>query len=117
MSPALSWARAFAVTLAVEEIVVLGMTRRDGDPATRRALLVVFANLATHPVVWFVMPLLFASDGARIAASEIWAVVLEGLLYALTTRMSPSRAFATSAIANAASFGVGVVLRALGGWV
>jgi hypothetical protein len=117
MSPALAWARAFAVTLAIEEAVVLAMTKRERETLPRRALLVAFANLATHPAVWFVFPIAFASDGARIVASEVWAIVLEALFYALTLRMPMGRAFGVSAIANAASFGAGVIVRALTGWI
>jgi hypothetical protein len=116
MSPALAWVRAFGVTLAIEEGVVLAMTRAQGD-TPRRAALVAFANLATHPSVWFVLPLVFSGDVARIVASEVWAVVIEALFYALTMKISASRAFAISAIANAVSFGLGVVLRVATGWV
>jgi len=117
MSPAVEWARAFALTLAVEEAVVLAMTRRDSEPWAKRAGLVAFANLATHPAVWFVFPLVLTHDTTRLVASETWAVVLEAVFYALTMKMSAGRAFGVSAIANAASFGAGIVVRALTGWV
>ena len=130
MNPAVEWVRAFALTLAIEEGVVLALTKRDGsaaggtsqapndaDALPKRAGLIAFANLATHPAVWFIFPIAIASDTARIVASETWAVVLEALFYMLTMRMSVARAFGVSAIANGASFGIGVIVRMLTGWV
>jgi hypothetical protein len=117
MSPAFAWVRAFALTLAIEECVVLALTRRDSDSLPKRAGLVAFANLATHPAVWFIFPLALTNDGSRIVASEAWAIVLEAVFYAMTMKMTVSRAFGVSAVANAASFGVGVAVRALTGWV
>jgi len=117
MSPVVAWARAFAWTLALEEGVVLTMTRRDPQSAGKRAALVALANLCTHPAVWFIIPLLFASEVPRVVACETWAVVIEAIFYALTMNMSAARALGVSAIANAVSFGVGIVVRDLTGWV
>jgi hypothetical protein len=117
MNPAFAWVKAFALTLVIEEAVVLALTKRLPEAAPRRALLVFFANLSTHPAVWWGFPLVFAGDGARIAASEFWAVALETIFYVLTMRMHLIHAFGVSAVANAASFGTGLFIRALTGWV
>ena len=53
------WFTAFALTLAVEVPVVLFLVRRSAVASGRVVALVVFANLATHPVVWFVLTQLF----------------------------------------------------------
>jgi hypothetical protein len=114
MSGAGGWVRAFLLTLLVEEVVVLAMTRGDAEPRGRRAALVLFANLATHPSVWFFFPLALRDDSSRLIASEAWAVLLEAAFYWLTMKMTESRALAVSAIANGASLGIGLLVRAAG---
>jgi hypothetical protein len=117
MTLALAWARAFAVTLVIELAVVLAMTRDDIETRSRRTILVVFANLVTHPIVWFVIPAFVAGTWTQLFVCEAWAVLAEALFYGVTMRLRGSRALAISAIANAASYGVGVILRATTHWI
>ena len=113
MNPASAWARAFAVTLAIELIVVLAITRDSKESVPRRALLVTFANFVTHPIVWFVIPEWISNRAPQLVVCETWAILAEAIFYALTMRMRGARAFGIAAVANAASYGVGIVLRAL----
>ena len=75
-------------------------------------LLVVFANLATHPIVWYVITqLLLVGTAEYLLAAESWAVVVEALFYAVAIRgLDPRRAIAVALVANAASFLAGRIV-------
>ena len=110
------WALAFGLTQVVEVPVVVAMTRAVPSAAWRRAAIAFVATLATHPIVWFVMPELGLGEPMRYAASEAWAFGAETAIYAATLPgLSWPRAAAVSAVANGASFVLGLlVYRALG---
>lgn len=111
----LAWARAFAVTLAVELAVATPLLARNLPSIGRRLALVTFAQLSTHPVVWFVLPALHLPRGAFLATAEFWACAGEALLYAVAVPgLSARRATGVAVAANAASFVLGHSLRALG---
>jgi len=125
LSPyATAWATAFAITITVEVAVAVPLLAPTGVRLWRRAALVVLANLATHPLVWFAFPQLGLFGNGRLAVSELFAVAVEAAAYVLfwpTSAASPARAkavalhsFGTSAVANGASFAAGLTLRALG---
>lgn len=107
------WFTAFALTLAVEVPVVLFLVRRSAVASGRVVALVVFANLATHPVVWFVLTQLFVVGTlAYIVAAESWAIAVEGVFYRVTIAdLTWPRAVFIAGVANAASFTAG---RAIG---
>jgi hypothetical protein len=104
------WAGFFALTLAVELAVAVPLlTKEAGLP--RRVAAVVFAQLSSHPAVWFVIPALGLPRLSYLASAETWAVVSELLLYRLIfPQLSWSRALAVSALANGASFAVGTFI-------
>jgi hypothetical protein len=105
-----AWLIAFLVTSAVEVPLVVALTRGTEPSAPRRAALALFAQLATHPLVWFVFPYIVGLRGSTaMLLSEIWAFGAESVLYALTLRIGVTRAAAISALANGASILVGVV--------
>jgi len=112
------WLRAFALTASIEVPIAAWLFAR-AEPSVRRRLGVAFlANLVSHPVVWFVLPRIFVSYPRMVVAAESWAVASEAIFYALVfPNAGPSRAFGVSALANGASLGVGLLLRALTGWV
>lgn len=108
MTFVLAWARAFAITLLVELPVGVPLLGR-GETKTRRAAAVLFAQLASHPAVWFVFPNLHLGRTPYLLVAEGWAVASEVLLYRLVFANLPwSRALAASALANAMSFSVGL---------
>lgn len=111
-----AWLLAFLVTVGVEAPIVLALTRGSETGAGRRFALVVFAQLATHPLVWFVFPRIVGLTGnGAMALAELWAWVAEAAFYALVLRdLSPTRALAISALANGASVVAGVILASLG---
>jgi hypothetical protein len=108
----LAWARAFAVTLAVELAVATPLLR---DTRGRRLAVVALANLASHPAVWFVFPELGLGWPAWLVAAELWALAVEAVaMRALLSGVGARRAALVALAANAASFAVGMALRAAG---
>jgi hypothetical protein len=123
-SHATAWVTAFAITITVEVAAAVPLLATSGVGRWRRAAIVVLANLATHPLVWFVFPHLGLAGDVRLAASELFAVAVEAAAYVLfwpttagsrgPTRAVAVRSFGTSALANGASLAVGLTLRMLG---
>jgi hypothetical protein len=111
-----AWLRAFVCTIVLETPVVVWLTRDVDFSTARRIAIAVFANLATHPVVWFVImpydhPLFGLGDGARLAIAETWAFAVEAAVYFVVFhKLSASRAVAVSALANGFSFAAGLLL-------
>jgi hypothetical protein len=110
-----AWWQAFVVTVAVEALIVLALTRDAKVALPKRFALIVFAQLATHPLVWFVFPRLAGLRGSTaLMLSEAWAWLAEAAFYALTLPgMRPARAVGVSAVANGASVLAGVLIRAV----
>ncbi len=110
--PVSDWFTAFILTVAVEIPVALFLLRRVEPDRLRLVILVAFANLATHPAVWFVFTQLFlVGTPEYILAAESWAIAVEALFYAVTIRgISPRRAIAVALAANVASIAVGRLL-------
>jgi len=109
------WARAFALTLAVEAPIAVWLLRDADRSRLRRLGAVLAGNLATHPAVWFILPALGLSHLPITAVQETWAVVIELAVYRLVFPTLPwSRALGVSALANGASFAVGLLLRSRG---
>ena len=110
-----AWLAAFGCTLVVEVIAATPVLAPSGAHWLRRAGVVILANFATHPIVWFVFPEAGNMDAARLVAAELFALFVETAAYLLVwPRVGVLRAFAASAVANGASLGAGLVLRALG---
>jgi hypothetical protein len=111
---AINWLRAFGVTLAAEAPIVVWLTRGVEPMVVRRIGALVIANLATHPLVWFLFPALRLSYPIRSTLSEIMAVVVEAGAYLVVwPRLGTRRAFVMSFAANAASVLLGLALRGL----
>jgi hypothetical protein len=108
------WLRAFAVTLLVELPIATPLLRIVERSVPRRIAIVVVANLATHPLVWFLFPGLAAGRAARLALSEAWAVLAELAIYRLFwPSLRGRRAALASVAANGASVAVGFALARL----
>jgi hypothetical protein len=78
--------------------------------------MILVVNLATHPFVTWVFPLLFlklqSSFGEYVIAAEIFAPVTEALLLRLVYKQSWQRASFTAFIANLFSWWIGPYLLA-----
>jgi hypothetical protein len=80
--PVSGWFAAFVLTLAIEAPIVWLLLRRAEPDPLRIGLLIAFANLATHPAVWFIVPqLLLIGTLAYTVGAEIWAVAAEAVFY------------------------------------
>ena len=110
--PVSEWFPAFVLTIAVEAPIVAVLLRSTGYEPLRVAVLFVFANLATHLVVWYVLTdLLVVGTAEYVAVAEGWAIAAEAIFYAAAFReISARRAVTVSVVANLASFVAGRVL-------
>jgi len=104
-----SWLIAFLLTLAVETPIVAAVYRKVEPSRTRLLGLIFFANLATHPAVWFLFPRLGLPYGQQVFYSELWAFGLEIVFYNLAFPGSLRRASLAAVSANAASLIFGYV--------
>jgi hypothetical protein len=108
------WLQAFALTLAVELLVALPLLRGAEPSRSRRVLAVVFANLASHPIVWFVIARVITPAALSIPVAEAWAVGSEAVFYsAMFPALGRLGALGVSALANAASFTAGLVVQGM----
>lgn len=101
LAPAVSaWLVAFVFTQVVEVPIYLRVT------TLRVAFL---ASTFTHPIVWFVFPMFWPRGyWSMIAAAETFAWGMEALWL---RSMGVKRPMVWSLIANAASFGLGMLSR------
>jgi hypothetical protein len=105
-----NWLRAFGLTLLIELAIALPLLARVEPRLWRRMAVVIVANLATHPLVWFLFPGLAIGAGARLALSEAWALLAELAIYRIVWSALPiRRAALVSLAANAASLIAGLV--------
>jgi hypothetical protein len=110
--PVAEWFPAFLLTLLVEAPIV-GILLRSAEPnLARLAALFVFANLATHLVVWYVLTQLFLITTLEyVLVSESWAIAAEALFYVVAFRgLSTRRAIGVGFAANVASAVAGRVV-------
>jgi hypothetical protein len=109
------WFRAFMLTLVVEAPIVALLLRRWEPSWPRLLALIFFANLASHPAVWFVFTqLLVIGTPGYLVIVEGWAIGCEALFYWAAVRGLPvRRAIMASVAANAASFAVGLLVAAV----
>jgi hypothetical protein len=101
---------AVFVTIVIEIIALYLLYRRkfDGVLIARNA---VIASMLTLPFVWFFFPIFGLKWEVQIAISEIFAVVVEALVYnMLFHRMRFSEALLASVVCNWASFIVGLMI-------
>lgn len=102
---------ALALTVAIELPVVLLVLR--GRKWRRTLLAVLLANGLSHPLLHFALPHALAPEpkGRFILVGELAVFVLEALLYWLLVRPRPrARAITASAVANAVSYAVGLLI-------
>jgi hypothetical protein len=106
-----AWLPAFVLT-TISELALAVPLLASGGSLPRRLGAVCLGQLATHPAVWFIWPLLGWSRPTYLLVAESFAVVIEMLVYRLVFERLPwSRALAASALANATSLVIGLLLR------
>lgn len=108
------WLRAFVLTQVVE-VPIYRLA------AAARLPYALAASALTHPFVWFFFPWLAErlawSWGTMAVAAELFAWLVEAAWLGLAARVRWPRALFASLVANGASAGVGLALRALWGIV
>src|SRR6188768_7448 len=103
-----AWLIAFAITVTSELAIAVPLLGA-GNTRARRVAVVCLAQLATHPSVWFIWPLLDLSRVSFLLLAESFAFVAEALIYRLCfEQVGWSRCFAASALANATSMLIGL---------
>jgi hypothetical protein len=106
------WLRMFALTLGVELAVATPLLRPIEARLWRRIAAVCLANLASHPLVWFVFPGAGLSYATRVGLSELWALLVEAAAYVLVwPTLRWRRALLASLCANGASVAAGLVAQ------
>lgn len=105
------WFMAFVLTLVVELAIAVPLLG-PVDTLARRAVAVCLAQLATHPAVWFIWPLFGFERLPYLLVAESFALLTEALFYGFVFTALPwQRALAASALANAASYMLGLWLH------
>ena len=99
-----AWLVAFAFTQLVE-VPIYTMALRV------RTWIAFGASAITHPIVWFVIPRFGLSYLTMVVVAELFAWLAEAAYFAFAFRKK--RALLWSLIANGASFGLGMLSRAL----
>jgi hypothetical protein len=116
------WFQAFAFTLAVEVPIFVAVARlpvgtpqKNRAPLWRLAVAGAAGTCVTHPLLWFVWPLVVSDYTAYIVSGELLVAAIESATFlALARPIGWRRAVAASLTANAVSFGLGLLLRAVG---
>ena len=110
-----NWLYAFGLTVAVELAIGAPLLAATEPRVMRRLGGIVLVNLASHPLVWFVGPTVATHSAMRLGISETWAWLAEvGGYLVIWPGMGAPRAALVSALANGASFGLGLVVTNLG---
>lgn len=108
----LTQAQALMITLSVEGALAALIGPRFGATRLRAAAAAVGGSLATHPFVWWGVLALWPRYGpAATPLFEAAAVAVEAVGYRLIATQRWRDAALLSIIANAASWGVGIVLQ------
>lgn len=111
----IAWFRAFVLTLLVELLVLTPVLSKQDRKVGRCVATVTLAQVTSHPLVWFVIPVFGLPYLAYTCVAELWAVVVEAALYRLGyPSLTVTRAGLLSLAANAASVIVGLILRHFG---
>jgi len=104
------WFRSFAFTLVVE-LPIFFVVSRGLVPAWKALLAGAAGTCLTHPLLWFVWPFVVRDYAAYVASGELIVAVVESFVFHALARPVPlARAVAASFIANAASYGAGLLL-------
>jgi hypothetical protein len=108
----------YLLTIAVETAVLLvGLSRRH--PLRVKLFAGVWLTACTYPVVWLVLPELFAERWQYLLVAETFAPLAECALfwYGFLRGLPRDRAFCRDmlaiVLANLASFGMGELIHAL----
>lgn len=109
-----AWARAFALTQVIEVPIYTAIAWKKA-PLPRLIAAAFACTAVTHPLLWFVWPHVVTDYTAFVVSGELLIAVGESLLFfALIPRLDLPRAIGAAFVANATSYGMGQLLRAVG---
>jgi hypothetical protein len=109
------WFHAFLFTLAVEIPIFILMVRRD-VPVWRAGLAGAAGTCFTHPALWFLWSRVISDYTLYIISGELLVAAIESVSFFLIARPSTfAKAIAASFVANAASYGGGLIVKWLTG--
>jgi hypothetical protein len=106
---------AMLISMAIEGPVAFTLVRLCGWPCRgpgHAALAAMLATAATHPQLWAASLWLYPrlGYGPTVVVAESIVVLAEACVIAWAAELSPPRAVLTSAVDNAASVAVGLLL-------
>lgn len=105
------WFIGFALTVVLEAPWILAGLRACEANRARRWLALLFANLLTHPLVWYLFPSMPLARRWSLTSSELWAFAGECVFYAnFAPGFSYRSAARLSFVANATSFVIGWIV-------
>jgi hypothetical protein len=106
----IGFGEALGITLAAET-AVLFLLFRNRYAIGKIVGTSIIANLATHPLVWFVFPLAGMPYALAMIVSEFFAIGAEAvILRVLLPNIRIEGALISSALANLASFSAGILI-------
>ncbi len=107
----LKWLVALTLTLVIEVPIYAALGR--GSARVSRCIMGgVAGTLITHPLLWFVWRHAIDPYLLRTVTGEALVCLIEGVvLWAVARPIGLRRALSVSLLANAASYGIGVLLH------
>lgn len=108
--------QALLLSIGIETTCLVGLGRARGWMSETQVLPWVLAGIAatlvTHPFAWefSITHTPTLTPEAKALRIESAVVLAEAVIYGATLRLRPSRALALSLLANACSYGVGLLL-------
>jgi hypothetical protein len=106
---------AFVLTLLIEGVVAALLAPAFKSRRDRASLSAILGSAITQPVVWYGALALYPVLGvvATLGLVEVGAVIFEAVGYWGIARLRPGPALILSALVNASSFVVGLVIPLL----
>ena len=108
-------------TITVETLVlliILYFLLKRKDPSWKKIIFAgTLASFSTIPYVWFVFPNLYSwPRSTSLIYSELFAFLIETVIYRVFLRTNWIISFTVSLICNLASYFLGQILRSYGLW-
>jgi hypothetical protein len=116
MAYLLLFIRALAMTVCIEAAVTGALKAKYNrrfkinSGYFRLAVITIMASCLTLPYIWFVFPEIIKDRLTFGIVSEIFAWIIETFFYQVSLKITFTKAFALSGLANGTSFLIGILL-------
>ncbi|MBN2528020.1 MAG: hypothetical protein JXR76_16640 [Deltaproteobacteria bacterium] len=108
------WFIAFLLTLTLEAPVYIWLGRQYAS-VIKAAAAGALGSCVTHPLLWFVWRPFFDDYLLYVISGEIIVFLVEAVILRIIIREMPfSKALSISLLANATSYGIGLLLKLAG---